>query len=280
MTPDETRLALPSFPRPNHVRLLRQERERRRRRIAVIAASAAGVVAIGAGTTAFTLAPDAGSRAVAAEALVSAETSPDVDEALTTAHKVMERAEGKVDTTRLEGFVTSLEDDEGIPAPAAVKLSSAAVTEAEELADQVSAAEEEERRAAEERKRQEEQRKAEVAAAEAEEAAAQLAEANTVEGAQATAQKMMADEYGWGSDQFGCLDQLWTKESGWDYQATNASSGAYGIPQSLPGSKMAGHGDDWQSNAATQISWGLEYISSVYGTPCAAWGHSQATDWY
>jgi hypothetical protein len=86
--------------------------------------------------------------------------------------------------------------------------------------------------------------------------------------------------YGWGSDQFRCLDLLWTRESGWRADAYNASSGAYGIPQSLPGSKMAAAGADWRTNAATQINWGLSYISARYGTPCGAWAHSEAYNWY
>ncbi|WP_341945818.1 phospholipase [Microbacterium sp. LWH11-1.2] len=118
-----------------------------------------------------------------------------------------------------------------------------------------------------------------AAAAEAEAAAAALASANTVEGAKATAQQMMSSRYGWGGDQFSCLESLWNKESGWNYQAYNPS-GATGIPQALPGSKMASEGSDWETNATTQIAWGLGYISSVYGTPCSAWGHSQATNWY
>lgn len=120
------------------------------------------------------------------------------------------------------------------------------------------------------------QREAEAAAAAA--AAAQAA-ANTPEGAKATARRLLAD-YGWDDGQFSCLESLWTKESGWDYQAYNASSGATGIPQSLPGDKMASAGADWQTNATTQIRWGLDYIARGYGTPCAAWGHSQATNWY
>jgi uncharacterized protein YabE (DUF348 family) len=84
---------------------------------------------------------------------------------------------------------------------------------------------------------------------------------------------------GWGSDQFSCLVSLWSKESGWRTDAAN-SSGAYGIPQALPGSKMASAGADWQTSAATQISWGLGYIAGVYGTPCAAWAHSQSYNWY
>ena len=123
-------------------------------------------------------------------------------------------------------------------------------------------------------------REAEAAAKKARDAAAALAAANTVEGAKATARSLASSQYGWGGDQFSCLDSLWTKESGWNYQAYNDSSGATGIPQSLPGSKMASAGADWQTNAATQIRWGLQYIAAAYGTPCSAWGHSQATNWY
>jgi hypothetical protein len=85
---------------------------------------------------------------------------------------------------------------------------------------------------------------------------------------------------GWGSDQFDCLVSLWNRESHWNAFAQNTSSGAYGIPQALPGSKMASAGDDWQTNPATQITWGLGYISGRYGSPCGAWAHSQALGWY
>ncbi|MEQ4716750.1 lytic transglycosylase domain-containing protein [Nonomuraea sp. B19D2] len=95
----------------------------------------------------------------------------------------------------------------------------------------------------------------------------------------ATAKAMLAS-YGWGDDQWGCLERLWHKESGWNERAMNRYSGAYGIPQSLPGTKMASAGADWQTNAETQIKWGLGYIKGRYGTPCAAWGHSQSVGWY
>ena len=90
---------------------------------------------------------------------------------------------------------------------------------------------------------------------------------------------MLAD-FDFGQDQFNCLDNLWERESNWDETAQNPSSGAYGIPQSLPGDKMASSGGDWQSNPATQIHWGLEYISDRYGQPCEAWAHSEANGWY
>jgi len=85
---------------------------------------------------------------------------------------------------------------------------------------------------------------------------------------------------GWGEEQYNCLVSLWQKESGWRVNAQNSSSGAYGIPQSLPGSKMATAGADWATNAGTQIEWGLGYISGRYGTPCGAWEKSQASGWY
>jgi hypothetical protein len=118
-----------------------------------------------------------------------------------------------------------------------------------------------------------------AAKAKAKREAEAAAKANTPAGAKATARKLLA-KHGWGDDQFSCLESLWTRESGWNYKAYNASSGATGIPQSLPGSKMASAGADWQTNATTQIRWGLDYIERAYGTPCNAWGHSQATGWY
>ncbi|QKJ21153.1 lytic transglycosylase domain-containing protein [Microbacterium hominis] len=97
--------------------------------------------------------------------------------------------------------------------------------------------------------------------------------------AQAIAYDMVAAR-GWGDGEFACLVALWNKESGWRVNAYNPSSGAYGIPQSLPGSKMASAGADWETNPATQIAWGLGYIQGRYGAPCGAWGHSQAHGWY
>ena len=90
---------------------------------------------------------------------------------------------------------------------------------------------------------------------------------------------MLAD-YGWGSDQFSCLDQLYIHESGWNPAAENSSSGAFGIPQALPGDKMASAGADWRTNAATQLEWGLGYIRASYATPCGAWAFWQSHNWY
>src|SRR5690606_33306080 len=92
--------------------------------------------------------------------------------------------------------------------------------------------------------------------------------------------KAMAAERGWGADQYVCLEKLWDKESGWRWNAENPSSGAYGIPQALPGTKMATAGADWRTNPSTQIEWGLGYIAGRYGTPCGAWSHSVSVGWY
>jgi hypothetical protein len=89
----------------------------------------------------------------------------------------------------------------------------------------------------------------------------------------------MLHSFGWSAGQFSCLYPLWEHESGWSVTAANPD-GAYGIPQALPGAKMASAGPNWQTNATTQIRWGLEYIKAMYGSPCGAWGHEQATGWY
>ncbi len=90
----------------------------------------------------------------------------------------------------------------------------------------------------------------------------------------------MLGSFGWSASEFACLDPLWAHESGWSTTADNAGTGAYGIPQALPGAKMASAGPDWQTDAATQIKWGLGYIKDTYGSPCAAWAHEQETGWY
>lgn len=94
--------------------------------------------------------------------------------------------------------------------------------------------------------------------------------------------KRLLDDYGFGPDQWSCLSRLWVGESNWNYRAANSSSGAYGIPQALPGAKMGTVAADWKTNPTTQIRWGLDYIKDVYGTPCGAWGawNSRYPHWY
>jgi hypothetical protein len=97
--------------------------------------------------------------------------------------------------------------------------------------------------------------------------------------AQSTAYNMLAS-FGFSPQTyFGCLVDIWNRESGWRYDAENAS-GAYGIPQALPGSKMGSAGADWQTNPATQIKWGLGYIKAIYGNPCSAWAFEEANGYY
>lgn len=100
-------------------------------------------------------------------------------------------------------------------------------------------------------------------------------------GAQAYARSVLPS-YGWGGEQFSCLVSLWNGESDWRADALNPSSGAYGIPQALPAEKMAAAGADWRTNGATQVNWGLAYISASYGSPCNAWNtwQSRSPHWY
>ena len=152
---------------------------------------------------------------------------------------------------------------------AAVKAEREARAEAERKA-----AEEAERKAAEEA-----ERKAREAAEAERRAVAERASRDAARNPKAVAAGMLG-QYGWGAGQMDCLDSLWTKESNWSHTAANPTSSAYGIPQALPGSKMASAGADWATNPATQIRWGLSYIADVYGSPCSAWSHSQANNWY
>lgn len=139
----------------------------------------------------------------------------------------------------------------------------------------------------------EKERKRKAAAAKAKREAARKAKAKAAARAAARAalkggtpaqnralgMKMCADR-GWSASQCSALDRLWQRESGWNHRAANRSSGAYGIPQALPGSKMGTVASDWRTNPATQIAWGLNYIQGRYGNPGNAWAHSQRVGWY
>ena len=135
------------------------------------------------------------------------------------------------------------------------------------------------RREAREAKERAAARAAARAKARASAAAREAARSNLSSAQNEALGKKMNAAKGWA----GCwtsLDQLWTHESHWNERAANPYSGAYGIPQSLPGSKMASAGGDWQTNSATQIAWGLSYISARYGNPCKAWAFWQSNNWY
>ncbi|KQY98524.1 hypothetical protein ASD19_06700 [Microbacterium sp. Root53] len=279
----ETPLLTP-FPRPNHLSLLRRERRARQRRRLLGVAVAAGLMLSGTAAVAAT-APPPGARTVAepTRGADDATAAAVAEAALDRAEKALSQAHAEADTSKLRAKLDELSDYEKLPAV----VISGEVVETEhatqDLVAQTAALvredEEEARRAAEEAARKAEEEAARKAEEERQ-AAEALAAANTPAGAQATAQRMAAEVYGWGAGEFSCLVSLWNKESGWNYQAMNPSSGAYGIPQSLPGDKMATVASDWATNATTQITWGLDYISRAYGSPCAAWGHSQAVNWY
>ena len=104
--------------------------------------------------------------------------------------------------------------------------------------------------------------------------------ARTPDGAREVAKFLMEDKYGWGEKQYACLDDLWIKESNWNYRSSNKRTGAHGIPQALPASKMDSAGTDWRTNPVTQISWGLRYIEVRYETPCKAWAKFKRSNWY
>lgn len=94
------------------------------------------------------------------------------------------------------------------------------------------------------------------------------------------ARQILDNKFGYGSNQFDCFNNIIMRESMWRVNATNPSSGAYGIPQALPGSKMASVGSDWRTNPATQIIWGIKYMKDRYGSPCGAWSFKSANGWY
>ncbi len=104
--------------------------------------------------------------------------------------------------------------------------------------------------------------------------------ARTPIGAKKVARSILMDEYGFTEKEYKCLNRLWTKESNWNYKSRNKKSGAHGIPQALPASKMNVVSTDWRTNPVTQIRWGLRYISIRYETPCKAWAKHKRSNWY
>jgi hypothetical protein len=155
---------------------------------------------------------------------------------------------------------------------AAAKASAAKAAAAKAAAAKAAAAAAAARAAAEKAQQQAQQQQAQTAAAQQ--------SAATPSGSPQQIAEQMLSQFGWSSSQFACLQPLWEQESGWSVTAENPSSGAYGIPQAMPGSQMASAGPDWQTDAATQIRWGLQYIQSRYGSPCGAWAHEEADGWY
>ena len=111
-------------------------------------------------------------------------------------------------------------------------------------------------------------------------AARKVESARQADGAREVAKEIIAAKYQWSEKQFTCLDQLWIKESNWRYKARNKVTGAHGIPQALPATKMEIIGTDWRTNPVTQITWGLKYIEERYETPCKAWSKFKRSRWY
>lgn len=274
-------------------------------------ASASGTAAaftVASAPVANTIAPVAsptGSDAIAIaaqDALSQAHTAMDAAATLTadiqSSGLEIESSDSSVDTTALRVATTRLARADSLPAPLVPALTddvtellprvTSRVTDLRGRLDAAVALKAQQEAAAQA------QREAEVAAAQAAASASTAAKPSTPSAgrapvfaasgtsageAQATARSILGG-YGWGDDQFSCLVSLWDRESGWNYQAYNSSSGATGIPQALPGSKMASAGADWQTNPATQVSWGLGYIAGRYGAPCGAWAHSESVGWY
>ncbi|MFD4421483.1 hypothetical protein ACFWN7_08260 [Agromyces sp. NPDC058484] len=264
-----------------HPRRDRRRRRTGRRRLIVAGAIVAAGLVVGTGftvqnavatqervdaTAALNFASSLhGEQVDAYRTIAEARVLDNAEDTISVANAALAAAEGKIDASGLAASVASLSDYRRIPIDEVADLTEATRAEAAKTTAAAAAFD---------------QAQAEAAEAAAAAAAADLAAANTPDGARAFAADLAASQYGWGSDQYQCLDKLWQKESGWSYTAYNASSGATGIPQSLPGSKMATAGDDWETNARTQITWGLGYIKSAYGTPCSAWSHSQSMNWY
>lgn len=162
---------------------------------------------------------------------------------------------------------------------AAAAADAAARKAAEEAARKQAAADAKAKREAAEKKAAEEAKKREKARQQAASRSAERADfavqsSYTIAEVKAMAQQIV------GAGQFQCFSSIVERESGWNYRAQNPSSGAYGLVQALPGSKMASAGADWRTNPATQIKWGLNYMNERYGSPNAAWAFWQANGWY
>ncbi|MFF2495765.1 lytic transglycosylase domain-containing protein [Agromyces sp. NPDC058064] len=296
----------PELPTPEAPGATRRERRARRswRKGPIIAAGA--VVAVGAlvgSGFALQSAVAAQNESIAATAALSAATDLRVEQlgshsnilearavkaaedTLSGAKDTISAAKGKADATELASSVAALEDFRLLAPERVFELAETTAAHTGTVKKAIATAD---RIAAEKKKAAEAAARAAAEAAAAERAAASGSESSggsrpsgpaNPSGAQAIARDMLAAR-GWGDDQFGCLVALWDRESGWNVYAENPSSGAYGIPQALPGSKMGSAGSDWATNPATQIAWGLGYIADRYGSPCGAWDHSESNGWY
>ena len=217
--------------------------------------------------------------------ILEARAVKQAEDTLAGAGDTIAAAQGKADATALAASVAALDDYELLAPERVFALVDSTEVHAESVRGAVAEAD---RVAAEQAAAAAAAAKAAADAAAAAAAAAEESSSSSSSSrpgapanpsaAQAIARDMLLAR-GWGDDQFGCLVELWNHESGWNVYASNPS-GAYGIPQALPGSKMATAGADWQTNPATQISWGLGYITGRYGTPCGAWDTFNSQGWY
>ncbi|WP_022901185.1 hypothetical protein [Humibacter albus] len=272
---------------------------RHRRSLRVTAAAVLAVTAVV--TPVAVQAASAATPATTGSSAAQTAAAEDSFRALADAKQTAKQVSGHADLTQLKSAIDDLENNySSDPAiltklagaadsavvlakasaagnEAGAKIAQAAVAKAQAEAAAKAAAEAKAKAAAEAKAQAEAEAQAEASSASS--SAPTVSVSVSPGSAQAIAQSMMASQYGWGDDQFQCLVSLWNRESGWSTTAGNPD-GAYGIPQALPGSKMASAGADWQTSASTQIAWGLGYISGSYGSPCGAWTHSQSTGWY
>ena len=260
-----------------HPRRGARRRRTNRKRLIIAGAIAATGLLVGTGftvqsaistqasidaTTALTESTGVQHEQLGAYATIAAErTRANAEDTITAANATLAAVDGKVDASSLASSVASLGEYKTLPIDDVVDL--AAQTRAEAEKARIAAAEYDR-----------------VQAEKAKAAAEALARAEHARRRQGDRPRDRRVEVRLGRGRVPVPRPLWQKESGWSYTAMNASSGATGIPQALPGSKMATAGSDWQTNAATQVAWGLDYIQRGYGSPCGAWSHSQAVNWY
>ena len=243
--------------KPGKHRKPSKHRKPPKRAIAVVGATAVATVAVASGVAA--AAPDAPAQPAARSHLALTEERTD---AIGAADPSSQLASVRPRLATME--LTKLaQERRQAAARRAARRRAAAARRAAELAAQKAA-----------------QRAAQKAARQQQQASAPASGSVTPSGNPQQIAMAMLSSYGWSSSQFGCLQSLWNRESGWNPTAENPTSGAYGIPQALPGDKMASAGADWQTNPATQIRWGLGYIQQIYGSPCAAWSHEEAVGSY
>jgi hypothetical protein len=241
----------------------------RNKKLAVILA--AGAFSVGTAGTATALTWPSGSASAST-------TNAATLTGFSQAQAAMEGQQARyVATQRAEQFISAE------AAQAAVRLKAARAAAAAAAAKQAKAEQAAAQAAQQQSQEQAQQQSQEQAQQQQQSSSQQTSTATSTEDNSGTPQQIaaaMLSQFGWSSDQMSCLEPLWEQESGWSVTATNASSGAYGIAQALPASKMASAGSDWQTSAYTQIKWGLGYIQETYGSPCAAWDHEEADGWY